>query len=287
MNTDDLKIIEDLILKTLLVDYQKNVWFSLDLLQIFSQLNIKKRNQMNIAMEKIFDLLLEIGNNFENLYVAAFTYDFPKKRYFNSLKSEPYIGSFSKYIFNQGNISRTLHPFYSFFNFGSKNNKIANEHTDHVGQKSIFNFMIQNKFKQITLGHHYVKSFSIIHHIENLLNVDFREEIIYEGIISDGFCEKKDSFNYFFRKLDICDISGLTFLGLKKIEGQGIVSLRKIFEDKNLFSYVIDLKECTEFITAEHSILNPLVDYFHQKNNINLNFVTGKNADNLYKKLLL
>ena len=93
-----------------------------------------------------------------------------------------------------------------------------------------------------------------MHYIENLLNVDFREKVFFEGIISDESYEKKDSFNYFFRKLDICDISGLTFLSLKKMESQGIVFLRRISEEKKIFSYVVDLRDCSEFITANHSI---------------------------------
>ena len=57
--------------------------------------------------------------------------------------------------------------------------------------------------------------------------------------------------------------------------------------EKNLFSYVIDLKDCTEFITANHSILNPLIDYFHEKYNKNRNVVLPSDSDNLYKNLVL
>ena len=52
MNNDDLKMLEDIILKTLLFDNLNNVWFSLDLLQIFSHLQIKKRKDDHDAKRK-------------------------------------------------------------------------------------------------------------------------------------------------------------------------------------------------------------------------------------------
>jgi len=279
---------ENIIFKTLNSANTRNIWFSLDLLEIFSLLNLKKKVEINNFLNETFEILIQIGKKFDNCFIAAFNNDFPKCLYFNTLLSKPYIGSFSKFIFSKKYKFRTLHPFYSFYNFGNSNSDFEeNKYIDSFGENSIFNFMIKNKFKLITLGHHYVKSFPIIHHIENLINVNYRKEVFFKGVISDNKNEFINKFNYYFRKIDICDGSGLTFNALTQLSLNEIVHLKKFkIKEKNIYSYQVDLNKCTDYILTKHSENNILVDYFHEENFHNKNFVNDSDGKILYRKLL-
>ena len=160
-----------------------------------------------------------------------------------------------------------MHPFYSFFNFGSqKNFQSLDEYTDSFGSKSIFNFMIKNDFHLITLGHHYVQSFPIVHHLEHLIGSPYREENIFFGTLSNGFTNLEGSFNYFSRKRNICERSGLTFKALEEMERQSIVKKSFIkISNKKIYSYQININESANYITSKHSKKNLLVDFFIKK----------------------
>lgn len=279
--------IEKIINEVLSSCKNESVWFSIDLMQIFSRLKIKKRSEINDALERIFQFLVDYGPNFKNLYVASFTNDFPKNRYFNSYKTPPYLGSFSKFIFKKKYQYRSLHPFYSFYNFGlNKDDLTINNYTDSYGSKSVFNFMINNNFKLITLGHHYVKSFPVIHHIESLIDVNYREEVFFDGTLTDNSFDYCNKYNYYFRKTKICDGSGLSWLALKKLEEEGIAKLIILKNDySNIYSYKVDIKKCSDLIVSSHSNKNCLVTFFHHQNFPNKEFVKDSDAQDIYNNL--
>ena len=72
------------------------------------------------------------------------------------------------------------------------------EFTDSFGPKSIFNFMIEKDFQLHTLGHHYVQSFPIVHHLEHILNVPIGAKILSRYFM--GRYKKIDSCYNFFQK---------------------------------------------------------------------------------------
>ena len=283
----DNSVIEKIINEVLSPCQNESVWFSMDFLQILSRLNIKKRSEINDSLERTFKFLIDYGLNFKNLYIASFTNDFPKNRYFNSYETSPYIGSFSKFIFKKKYHHRSLHPFYSFYNFGlNKNDFSVNNYTDSHGSKSVFNFMINNNFKLITLGHHYVKSFPVIHHIESLIDVNYREEIFFDGTLTDNSFYYVDKYSYYSRKMEICDSSGLSWLALKKLEKEGIAELINFKNDySNLYSYKVDIKKCSDLIVSSHSNENCLVTFFHHQHFPNKEFVKDSDAQDIYNNL--
>ncbi len=288
MDQEILEDVTNLVIKTLSLNRTKNCWLSIDILNLLAFFNVKKRSDIEMILNNIFSELINYGINFENLLISAFTNNFLENRTFNTLSSKPYVNSLSKFIFDQNYRFRSMHPFYSFFNFGSqKNFKSLDQYTDSFGSKSIFDFMIKNDFYLITLGHHYVQSFPIVHHLEHLIGSPYREENIFFGILSDGFTNLEGPFNYYSRKINICERSGLTFKALEAMERKSIVkkSLIKI-SNKKIYSYQINIKESADYIISRHSEKNLLVDFFHTKTHPSKKIVTIPESILIYEKLL-
>lgn len=287
MDTEIKNEIEKYIEDLLFLNNCKNMWLSIDLLDFIIRVEIRKKIKLNKILDTIFLSLLKYGKNLDNLYISAFTNNFPKTKSFDSINSMPYIGSLSKFIFKQKYQFRTLHPFFSFYNFGfKKNESLDNKLFDSCGENSIFEYMIRNNFKLITAGHHYVKSFPIVHHFENTLGVDYREKVFFSGVITDRKNSFNGEFNYFMRKLNICDGSGLTFLALSQLEEKGIVkTIKNSCLGKNIFGYWVDLQCCSKYLLDNNSRDNVLLDYFHNINFRNKNFVYFTDAIRSYNML--
>ena len=288
MDEEIINQVSELIIKTLSFNNKKNCWLSIDILSFLTLFNIRKRNHIDIILERIFIELINYGTNFENLLISSFTNDFITKRNFHVSTSKPYVNSFSKYIFNKKYLNRTLHPFFSFFNFGlKKDNRDLNKFTDSFGKNSVFNFMIENDFQLITLGHHYVQSFTIVHHLEQIIGVPYREELSFKGKLSNVTYDVEGLFNYFFRKGNICEGSGLTFTALEKLENCKIVKLNCLeVLKKYIYSYHVNFKDCTNFVIKNHSKNCLLVDYYHSKIHPSKEFVSTSDSILLYEKLL-
>ena len=287
MNEEILNQIRELILITLSLNKKKNCWLSIDILNFLIFFNIKKKNQVTELLNTIFFEIIDQGEYFDNLLISSFTNDFLKTKSFNIFTSKPYVNSLSKYIYSKKYEYRSLHPFYSFFNFGSKKlSTKLDEFTDSFGSKSIFNFLIENDFQLHTLGHHYVQSFPIVHHLEHILDVPYRERKYVEGILCSDKKRIESSYNYFFRKNKICERSGLTFNALKKMDSKEIVKTNCIkFSGKKIYSYQVNLKDSAEYITSKNSKENILVDYFHSKTYPNKNLVNIQDSISLYENL--
>ena len=287
MDEEILKQIRELILITLSLNKKNNCWLSIDILNLLVFFKVKNKKQVNNFLNNIYLELIDQGKHFENLLISGFTNNFLETNSFNIYTSKPYVNSLSKFIYAKKYQFRSLHPFYSFFNFGAeKFTKKLDEFTDSFGPKSIFNLMIEKDFQLHTLGHHYVQSFPIIHHLENILDVSYRERKYVGGTLYGDKIKIEGSYNYFFRKLSICERSGLTFNALKKMQKKNIVKTNCIeFNKKNIYSYQVNIKDSADYITSEHSKENNLVDYFHSQNYPNKNIVTIKDSKLLYENL--
>ena len=100
----------------------ENIWMSIDLVNTLIPLKIKKKTEI----EEILDVIVSyLQNNIHlsTIIIPSFTFDFSKTRIFHTHQSKPSFGSFSQYLFKRRDISRSIHPFYSFFVFGKDKDK--------------------------------------------------------------------------------------------------------------------------------------------------------------------
>ena len=88
---------------------------------------------------------------------------------------------------------------------------------DSAGTNSPFYYMHNSKTALVSIGHHYIKSLSSIHQIEYEEQVEYRELLKFSGVVRDnGKKIKRIESNFFGRKYEMCDFSGLTDQGRER-----------------------------------------------------------------------
>ena len=269
-----------------------NIWMSIDLISIISILNIRKKNEIDQILDLLLDCIENLSHNISNLIIPSFCFNFPTENKFETQLSKPELGSFPNYLFKIKHKYRTLHPFYSFYVFGrNKLDFLARSQnlTDSVGENSIFNYINLNKFKLITIGHHYAAALSSIHQCEYSIGVDYRSLIYFNGTITDNYrnISKKGEFNFYGRKREICDFSGLTMHGAKRLKDSKISSQYLFFNNKSCIGYYyLELYKFNEYIINNHSKNNLLFDYIPKKSNEGFEVINPKLSPYLYKKFI-
>ena len=266
-----------------------NIWMSLDLLSIISVLNIRKKNEIEETIIILLSCIENLSHNINNLIIPSFYFGFPKKRFFDTLKSKPELGSLPNYLFKKKYKYRTLHPFYSFYVFGNRKSEFiltTQKFTDSVGENSIFNYTHFNKYKLISIGHHYASALSSIHQCEYLLGVDYRSTIYFNGNLKDDYrnVSIEGKFNFYGRNSEICNFSGLTINGAKQLKNAKISSQYLLFHNNSSIGYYfLELDKFNKFIIDNHNRNNLLFDYIPKKDN---DVINPNLSASLYKKFI-
>ena len=207
-------------------------------------------------------ILVETNTEYDLIVIPAFTFNFPKDGVFDKEKSEPELGSFPKHLFKSKQLNRSINPFYSFYAFGKKGKDFCEtELMDSVGTNSPFYYMHNNKTALVSIGHHYIKSLSSIHQIEYEEQVDYRELLKFRGVVRDnGKKIKEIESNFFGRKYEICDFSGLTDQGRRAIEEESLVkNIANSFNGKYINTQRLDLAGAMKLIRNNDPIKKGLI----------------------------
>ena len=284
LNKKQLQIVNK-ILDELNLKKNDKIHLSLDLMKFFLTLKIKKIS-FNKFSEIILELIkLRVG---ENGIIAVPVFDFKcvHTKKFNRIKTLGQTGAFGNYLLKRYFKNRSYHPINSFLIFGKNSSRLINhKHENCHGINSIWKYFIQKNFKLVTIGHHYVRSFTIVHYLERLSGVKYRFDKSVE-IQYDNFREKKKyKFVFFARKLDICKHSTITFrcdeIFFKK-------KIFKFFRINKLISFNIDLKKASKLILNDlKRKKNTLVSFsnYKNKNHSVLDFPNTIKLEEKYQKL--
>lgn len=224
------------------------VHLSIDLVKLHAVLKIK-----NINFSKFSNLLLrliqkKIGKN-GIIAIPVFNFGCIKSKKFNRNNSPGETGSFGNLLLKKYFKNRTYHPVNSFLIFGRNKIKFINhEHEDCHGADSIWKKFLEYDFKLVTIGHHYVRSFTIVHYLEKLSNVLYR----FEKKVHIDYLERnrtiKKKISFFARKLKICKHSTITFECDKIFLKKKIAILCKY---KKLISFHLDLNKACKAILSD------------------------------------
>ena len=128
---------------------------------------------------------------------------------------------------------------------------------------------IEDKFDLVTLGHHYSRSLTHMHYIENLLGVDYRFNLNF----SVKYFENKKkfinkNFSFFARKREICEFSGVTF-DCDKLFMKEKVS--KFYRYKNLISFKLNIRQASDILIEDLSRNSEKLISYIRPNKINKN----------------
>tara|TARA_Y100000816_G_C26105812_1_gene587621 strand:+ start:1334 stop:2206 length:873 start_codon:yes stop_codon:yes gene_type:complete len=270
------KILNELNLKK-----NDKIHLSLDLMKIFLNLKIKRMSFLKFS-EVILKLIrLRIGKN-GLIAVPVFNFDCINTGKFNRIKTPGETGAFGNFLLKKYYKKRSYHPINSFLIFGKNSLRLINhEHENCHGANSIWKYFIKENFKLVTIGHHYVRSFTIVHYLERLSGVKYRFDKLVEIQYINFKGRKKKKFEFFARKLDICKHSTITFKCDKIFFKKKIF---KFFKINRLISFNLNLKKASRIILNDLKRKNTTLVSFSNNKNKKHNVLDFSNVIKLEEK---
>jgi aminoglycoside N3'-acetyltransferase len=263
MKTELNKNIFD-ILENLNIVKNDRIYLSVDLLNIHANLNLKKKIDLNRLSKNIFNVVLEKIGKKGSIVVPVFNFECIKLGNYDRMNSSSETGSFGKYLLEKYPGNRSIHPINSFLIFGRGKHSLINKnyHNCH-GPKSHWSYFLKHNFKLVTLGHHYVRSFTIVHYLERRQKVNYRFDKIFKVIYKDIIDKKTKSFSFFARKKNICDHSTITLDCDKYFYNNGI---SKFYKFKKLINFSIELKGSCKILIKDLKKKRPVLLKCKHKN---------------------
>ena len=144
-------------------------------------LDLKKKKFSFTVEDIIFNLLDFLGQE-GTLIFPSFSFKFVDSKFFSLKKTKSEMGIMSETARKLAKQNRTWNPIYSFSILGNvPNAEIKKKNYSALGNKSIFNWIIQNDGKIILIDLADQNSMTIYHHIEEINNADWRFHKIFEG----------------------------------------------------------------------------------------------------------
>ena len=215
-------------------------------------------------------ILNRIGKN-GNLVIPVFNFDCVPEKKFHIIKSPGQSGVLGNILLKKYSNLRTHHPLYSFLCFGNKfkqYKKIKN--MNGTAKNSLWKYFIEDEFDLVTLGHHYSRSITHVHYIEDLLDVNYRVNLKFPVIYTNKKnLTYKKTYSFLARKKESCDFSGMTSNCDKVFLKEGISNFYKY---KNFISFKVNIKEASNLLYSDlKNNLENLISYIRpNKRNKNL-----------------
>ena len=235
-----LKNLFSSLIDELCIDNGSKIIVSVNLLDIFRTYNISKQNYIKCVIyiyEEILDRIGEKGT----FITPVFNYQFCRGISFHRNNSPGQSGSFGDILLKNVKIKRTKHPIYSFLVKGIDEDLFINlDNIKAFGNDSPFSYFVKCNYKLITIGHHFIRSNTLIHFAESEVGIKYRFEKIFSGYYFDyenDFLGLKN-YSMYVRNLELCDVSGITYDGLNALYSNNIIKIIK--HQNKIVSYKID-----------------------------------------------
>lgn len=138
------------------------------------------------------------------ILIPAFTDNLTDGDLFNWEKSKPTTGAVSNKVQRRKDFVRTRDPLHSFFVWGKDREEILNKNDRSTfGKKSVFAYLRDRNAKFVLLDVHLQDSLTYIHYVEEQNKVNYRKRYTYNinCVYAEG--EKKQSVDFYSRKLGV------------------------------------------------------------------------------------
>lgn len=154
----------------------------------------------NEYLNTILNVLKEAVGKNGTIIMPVFSYSFCEKQVFDVQKSQSTVGLLTEFFRNSEDVSRTVHPIFSFSVWGRRKEEFMQISTDAFSMDSVYGKMIQNNDKMILLGAD--KGYTIYYLAEEYLGVGHRFFKNFTGTVRDGEKEFELTVPYYVRHLD-------------------------------------------------------------------------------------
>lgn len=151
----------------------------------------------------IESILEQIGKD-GTLIFPLFNFDFPETKFFSIIDTPSQMGILSEFVRLNYEGVRTGHPIYSFYAIGQNSQEFeAIDNVSGYGSDSPFAKIIQMKGKIAVIDLEDQNSMTTYHHVEEMMNVDYRFHKTFEGLYENraGKSQLK-SYTLFVRDID-------------------------------------------------------------------------------------
>jgi aminoglycoside 3-N-acetyltransferase len=169
------------------------------------------RTPVETLIEAIKDVIGEEGT----FITPAFSYSFCSEEVYNPKTSVSTVGAFSNHLIKQLNMSRSVDPIFSVVGFGAKIDSLFHElPPTSFGNDCLFERLLNSKAKILNIG---LTLFYLtpIHYLERTLNVPYRFDKNFSGIIEIDQQRSKLDWEYYVRDLSPESIPNCTPLQLE------------------------------------------------------------------------
>ncbi len=284
MANNNIKIILKKISNNLEVKKGDNIYLGVDFFKLFKTLDSKKINRFDFVREILNFFLKSLGKD-GNLIIPVFDFNSVVKKKFDQRYSSSDSGALGVLLLKDYYKHRIGTPFYSFLCFGKKLNyyrKIKDTHT--VGKDSIWKYFIKDNFHLLTLGHHYSRSFTHVHHLEYLAKVKYRYDKKFNINCIDMNNNKfKQNITLYVRNRKTCEYSAIT-KECDKLLFKKKISL--FYKYKELICFKLDIKKSSKLILRDLRNKVPKLVSVIKKNKKNDDIISYENVDFIEKKYL-
>lgn len=259
-------------------------WLSVDFMSALYSARVHPTGSSIFAVEILTAIREHVGPR-ATILVSAFNFDFLQAGVFDVRATKVQTGAFGALLAQRFPENRVVHPFYSFMIFGEKaDDLLSRQYLNSTGEDSIFEWLILNKTSLISVGHHYVKSLSSVHHAEDCVGVPYRYRKFFSGtLIAEDNTKTEVICTFLVRHLDQCARSGLTEAGDKIFRKLGLLKVALTGDGtRKLLAHRLDLAPAHYvMMDSLNGKLTRVVDYIRISGET-AEVITPKRANELY-----
>ena len=266
----------------------KYAWLSIDTRWLIRLFRIHPKETQNLCVSLLRGIR-DIVDPQKTIFVSGFNFDFPQEKLFSIKETTVSSGFFGEALRRDFYSNRVINCFYSFFVFG-KDESLFLKKIFHngTGPDSVMSEIIKAGCDVFTVGHHFNKAFSAVHHVEQIRNVNYRYVKKFEGVV-DTLTDKFESeFSFFVRDVELCSFSSLTERGELEFRRLGLVQSGLIDTPKGAMLYHrFKLTKAVNFLLSlEPTDFLTCVSPIPINNSNGMGVLTPQIADKLYIKEL-
>lgn len=242
-------------------------WVSADIMMLMRSARVHHSRADAFADAFLHAVLRRAGER-ATVLVSAFHFQFPQTGIFDVATSTVQTGAFGALLAARYPRRRLVHPFYSMLAFGARADAFLAHRFEHsTGAGSVFEWLIDNRTTLVTIGHHYVKALTSVHHAEEVVGVAYRYRKAFTGTVVDADGNRADgTWTFFVRDLEACEHSAITRAGDAVLRAEGLLTVATFGDPaRPLGLYRLDLGAANERFVADLKSPEPrMIGYFGQ-----------------------